>query len=77
MRFVHEGADGSFRARTKEGARTSRLRVSTATRKPHDSEAIDPHSRVVIPAHSQFRLGTLRQILHEAGLTVEQLKALL
>lgn len=37
----------------------------------------DPLAKVVIPAHPQIRPGTLRQIVHEAGLTVEQLKALL
>jgi predicted RNA binding protein YcfA (HicA-like mRNA interferase family) len=33
----------------------------------------DPYARVVVPDHKQLRPGTLRQILHEAGLTVEQL----
>jgi predicted RNA binding protein YcfA (HicA-like mRNA interferase family) len=37
----------------------------------------DPSSRVVIPDHKTLRPGTLRQILHEAGITVEQLKELL
>lgn len=32
-----------------------------------------PYSRVIVPAHRRLRLGTLRQILHEAGLTAEQL----
>jgi predicted RNA binding protein YcfA (HicA-like mRNA interferase family) len=33
----------------------------------------DPHTRVVVPDHKRLRPGTLRQILSEAGLTVEQL----
>ena len=33
----------------------------------------DPYARVVVPDHKQIRPGTLRQILTEAGLTVEQL----
>lgn len=33
----------------------------------------DPFARVVVPDHKQVRPGTLRQILAEAGLTVEQL----
>lgn len=33
----------------------------------------DPHARVVVPDHKRIRPGTLRQILSEAGLTVEQL----
>jgi predicted RNA binding protein YcfA (HicA-like mRNA interferase family) len=37
----------------------------------------NPYSRVVIPDHKTLRLGTLRQILHEAGITVEQLRELL
>jgi predicted RNA binding protein YcfA (HicA-like mRNA interferase family) len=32
-----------------------------------------PYARVVVPDHKQIRPGTLRQILNEAGLTVEQL----
>jgi predicted RNA binding protein YcfA (HicA-like mRNA interferase family) len=36
-----------------------------------------PHSRVVVPNHRRVRQGTLRQILHEAGLSVEQLNDLL
>jgi predicted RNA binding protein YcfA (HicA-like mRNA interferase family) len=33
----------------------------------------DPYARVVVPDHKQIRPGTLRQILHEAGITIEQL----
>ncbi|MGD0618242.1 MAG: type II toxin-antitoxin system HicA family toxin [Bryobacteraceae bacterium] len=33
----------------------------------------DPYARVVVPDHKRLRPGTLRQILSEAGLTVEQL----
>ena len=33
----------------------------------------DPYARVVVPDHKHVRHGTLRQILNEAGLTVEQL----
>jgi predicted RNA binding protein YcfA (HicA-like mRNA interferase family) len=36
-----------------------------------------PHARVVVPDRRSLRLGTLRAILHEAGLTVEQLIELL
>ena len=31
-----------------------------------------PYARVVIPDHKQVRLGTLRRIITDAGLTVEQ-----
>jgi predicted RNA binding protein YcfA (HicA-like mRNA interferase family) len=37
----------------------------------------NPASRIVVPDHKRVRPGTLRQILHEAGITVEQLKELL
>jgi predicted RNA binding protein YcfA (HicA-like mRNA interferase family) len=36
-----------------------------------------PPARVVVPDHRQVRKGTLDQILHEAGLTVEELLDLL
>lgn len=37
----------------------------------------DPHVRVVVPDHKTLRLGTLRQILNEAGISIEQLRELL
>ena len=37
----------------------------------------EPRARVVVPAHRRIRPGTLRQILHAAGLSVEDLKELL
>jgi len=33
----------------------------------------DPYARVVVPDHQRVRPGTLRQILNEAGVTVERL----
>jgi predicted RNA binding protein YcfA (HicA-like mRNA interferase family) len=36
-----------------------------------------PHARVVVPNHKTLRAGTLRAILHEANLTVEQLLEIL
>jgi predicted RNA binding protein YcfA (HicA-like mRNA interferase family) len=36
-----------------------------------------PRARVVVPNHKTLRIGTLRTILHEANLTVEQLLELL
>ena len=36
-----------------------------------------PYSRVVVPDHRRLRPGTLRQILHEAGISPEDLKKLL
>ena len=37
----------------------------------------EPYARVVVPDHKQLRPGTLRKILREADLTVEDLVALL
>ncbi len=37
----------------------------------------EPYARVVVPDHKRIRPGTLRKILHEAALTVEELLALL
>jgi predicted RNA binding protein YcfA (HicA-like mRNA interferase family) len=36
-----------------------------------------PHARVVVPDHRQIRAGTLRHIVADAGLTVEQFMDLL
>ena len=35
-----------------------------------------PYARVSVPNHKALRIGTLRTILNEAGLTVEELIAL-
>jgi len=37
----------------------------------------ESHSRVVVPDHKQIRLGTLRRIVGDAGLTVEEFVRLL
>jgi predicted RNA binding protein YcfA (HicA-like mRNA interferase family) len=37
----------------------------------------DPYARVIVPDHKALRPGTLRQILQEAGLSVEELLRLL
>jgi predicted RNA binding protein YcfA (HicA-like mRNA interferase family) len=37
----------------------------------------NPYSRVLVPDHKTVRPGNLRQILNEAGITVEQLNELL
>lgn len=36
-----------------------------------------PYARVVVPDHKQVRAGTLRRILHEAGLTIDDFVTLL
>jgi predicted RNA binding protein YcfA (HicA-like mRNA interferase family) len=36
-----------------------------------------PHARVIVPDHRCMRSGTLRQIIREAGLTVDEFVALL
>ncbi len=37
----------------------------------------EPPARVVVPDHRRIRKGTLRTILHDAGLTVEEFLQLL
>ena len=37
----------------------------------------DPYARAVVPDHKQFRPGTLRRIIADAGMTVEQFMQLL
>ena len=36
-----------------------------------------PHRRIVVPDHKEVAKGTLRAIIREVGLTVEEFKALL
>ena len=53
------------------------LRVGFVVNRQRGSHIIlrrgNPYARVVMPDHKQVRPGTLRQILNEAGMTVEQL----
>ncbi|MGO9011976.1 MAG: type II toxin-antitoxin system HicA family toxin [Bryobacteraceae bacterium] len=53
------------------------LRVGFVVSRQRGSHIIlrlgDPYARVVVPDHKRIRPGTLRQILHEAGITVAQL----
>jgi len=53
------------------------LRVGFIANRQRGSHIIlrrdSPYARVVVPDHKQVRDGTLRQILNEAGMTVEQL----
>jgi predicted RNA binding protein YcfA (HicA-like mRNA interferase family) len=56
------------------------LRVGFVVNRQRGSHIIlrreSPYARVVVPDHKRVRPGTLRQILHEAGMTVEQLLGL-
>ena len=53
------------------------LRVGFAINRQKGSHIVfrrgDPCARVVVPDHKRLRPGTLRQILNEAGVAVEQL----
>jgi predicted RNA binding protein YcfA (HicA-like mRNA interferase family) len=40
-------------------------------------QAAPPHRRIVVPDHDEIAKGTLRAILRESGLTVEEFKTLL
>jgi predicted RNA binding protein YcfA (HicA-like mRNA interferase family) len=37
----------------------------------------EPYARAIVPDHKQIRSGTLRRIVSDAGLTIEQFIALL
>ena len=37
----------------------------------------EPYARVVVPDHQRMRRGTLRKMIHEAGLTVDEFVSLL
>lgn len=53
------------------------LRVGFVVNRQRGSHIVlrrsNPYARVVVPDHKRVRPGTLRQILNEAGLSVEQL----
>ena len=36
-----------------------------------------PHRRIIVPDHKEIAKGTIRAIIREAGLTVDEFKALL
>jgi predicted RNA binding protein YcfA (HicA-like mRNA interferase family) len=40
-------------------------------------QAVSPHRRLVVPDHDEVAKGTLRAIIRQAGLTVDEFKALL
>jgi len=52
------------------------LRVGFVINRQRGSHIIlrraNPYARVVVPDHKQVRPGTLRQVLNEAGVTVDQ-----
>jgi predicted RNA binding protein YcfA (HicA-like mRNA interferase family) len=61
-----------LRALQKAGFAISRQRGSHITLKRQD-----PKARVIVPNHKEIKPGTLRTILREAGLTVEEFIELL
>ena len=66
---------------TGQRVRTALEKVGFVFRRQRGSHMVmrrdNPSARVVIPAHKRIRPGTLRGILHEAGLTVEEFTDLL
>lgn len=40
-------------------------------------QAAPPHRRIVVPDHNEVAKGTLRAIIRQVGLTVDEFKALL
>jgi len=61
------------RALSKIGYRTDRQRGSLIVMRKVDP----PHRRIVVPDHRELAKGTLRAIIRECGLTVDEFNALL
>jgi len=40
-------------------------------------QAVEPHRRIVVPDHAEVAKGTLRTIIRQVGLTVDDFKSLL
>jgi predicted RNA binding protein YcfA (HicA-like mRNA interferase family) len=40
-------------------------------------QIVSPHRRIVVPDHHEIAKGTLRAIIRQAGLTVDEFRALL
>ena len=61
--------------------RTALERVGFIFRRQSGSHMVlrraEPYARVVIPDHKQIRAGTLRRIIADAGMTVDQFMQLL
>ena len=61
--------------------RTALERVGFVFRRQSGSHMVlrraEPYARVVIPDHKQIRQGTLRRIIADAGMTVDQFMQLL
>ena len=58
------------------------LKVGSAQDRQRGSHIIlrqvaPPHRRIVVPDHDEVAKGTLRAIIRQAGLTVDEFKALL
>ena len=61
--------------------RTALERVGFVFRRQSGSHMVlrraEPYARVVIPDHKQIRAGTLRRIIADAGMTIDQFMQLL
>ena len=40
-------------------------------------QTVEPHRRIVVPDHAEVAKGTLRTIIRQVGLTVDEFKSLL
>lgn len=61
------------KALTKSGYEQDRQRGSHIILR----QVASPHRRIVVPDHSEVARGTLRAIIRQTGLTVDEFKALL
>jgi len=62
----------NFRPRLRQSFGKSRLLSQTTRRKPHDSRRDDPFCQTVVPDHKELDRGTLRAIIRQAGLSVDE-----
>src|ERR1017187_5387898 len=78
LRSPADEVAGGFCQLTGRGVPKNWLRIRRAARQPHDSPARRPTAPTLVGSQSQgTRQGTLRALIREAGLTVEEFAELL
>jgi hypothetical protein len=77
-RFQRERLTRPLRARNSQGTQEARLRTGPAAR-DHIilRQTFSPNRRVTVPDHKEVAKGTLRAMIREVGLTVDEFKNLL
>ena len=68
----YEPAAAGLRARVRQDPCERRLHRETPARQPLVLRREDPFAQVVVPDHAELDRGTLRAILRQAGLSVDE-----